>query len=197
MGRWSPLSTEIDFQNGFICGMATKGLIKGSRYEPIIWNDSGVYDYFYIDFKQRMSLFSLGMFKESIIVYDSEQIEVTAIEKVSAGVYKIFANIEGKDKGVTVINKAATLLSYLSGAKLPSFSVMFMVAGLDPIVRKAYAYDSDDIRDLYIPMISTEEIATIFPNYILINTIYETEVLTDLHINMNVTENTIISYWSV
>jgi len=27
--------SDIDFQNGFVCGMATKGLIKsGVRYEP-------------------------------------------------------------------------------------------------------------------------------------------------------------------
>ena len=34
---------SIEFQNGFICGMATKGLIKsGVQYEPIIYNDEGL-----------------------------------------------------------------------------------------------------------------------------------------------------------
>jgi len=67
--------SDIDFQNGYICGMATKGLVKtGDPYEPKVWNDSGEYSYFYIDFKQSLSDFSMGMLTESIIVHDSVQI---------------------------------------------------------------------------------------------------------------------------
>ena len=82
--------SNIDFQNGFVCGMATKGLTRsGEYYKPIIWNDSGEYSYFYIDFKKSMEFFTLGMFNESIIVHDSEQLPVKGIENISPSVYKI------------------------------------------------------------------------------------------------------------
>ena len=55
---------SVSFQNGFVCGIATKGLVKsGALYEPTIWNDSGIYNYFYIDFRRTMQAFSLGMLK--------------------------------------------------------------------------------------------------------------------------------------
>ena len=72
--------SAIDFQNGFITGMATKGLVRsGDLYKPLCWNDEGDYSYFYIDFRRVMSGFSSGMFNESIIVHDSEQLKVTQI----------------------------------------------------------------------------------------------------------------------
>ena len=105
--------SEIDFQNGFLCGMATNGLTRsGEIYKPTVWNDSGVYDYFYIDFRRAMEQFSMGMLAQSIIVYDSVQIPITDYEFISPGVYKIYADISNKMKGVTVINKKTSLLSY-------------------------------------------------------------------------------------
>ena len=72
---------QISYQNGFICGMATKGLIRsGQLYQPVIWNDEGVYDYFYIDFRRALEPFSLGMWNESIVVHDNEQLTVTGVE---------------------------------------------------------------------------------------------------------------------
>ncbi len=122
--------SDIDFQNGFICGMATKGLIKtGSQYEPILWNDEGVYTYFYIDFKRAMSPFSQGMLAESIIVYSDAQLPITGFSKVSGSVYKIFCDISNKPRGVLVFNRKSTLLTYTNGQKLPVFSTLFYVAG--------------------------------------------------------------------
>ena len=61
---------DIDFQNGFICGMATKGLVRsGELYKPLVWNDGGVYDDFYIDFRQVVSDFSPAQFAEFVKVY--------------------------------------------------------------------------------------------------------------------------------
>ena len=83
------MSTEIDFQNGFICGMATKGLIRsGELYRPIIWNDEGVYTHFYIDFRRATQPFSTGMWNESIVVHDSVQIMATDVSsKMSENPY--------------------------------------------------------------------------------------------------------------
>lgn len=134
--------SDIDFQNGFLCGLATKGLIKtGSQYEPILWNDEGIYSYFYIDFKRAIAPFSLGMLTESIIVYGDVQIPITGFEKVSSSVYKIFCDISNKPKGVLVFNRRSTLLTYTNGQKLPVFSTLFFVLGQDSFESLDYAYD--------------------------------------------------------
>lgn len=81
--------SDIDFQNGFICGMATKGLVRsGELYKPIIWNDEGVYSYFYIDFRRAMEPFSTGVWNESVVIHDSEQIKATNVSsKMSVNPY--------------------------------------------------------------------------------------------------------------
>ena len=134
--------SDIDFQNGFLCGLAMKGLIKtGSQYEPILWNDEGIYSYFYIDFKRAIAPFSLGMLAESIIVYGDAQIPITGFEKVSSSVYKIFCDISNKPKGVLVFNRKSTLLTYTNGQKLPVFSTLFYAAGQVPQESLDYMYD--------------------------------------------------------
>lgn len=143
--------SDIDFQNGFLCGLAMKGLIKtGSQYEPNIWNDSGIYTYFYIDFKRALAPFSLGMLTESIIVYGDTQIPITGFEHVSGSVYKIFCNISNKAKGVLVFNRKSTLLTYTNGEKLPVFSTLFYVAGQVPYEALEYAYDTSEFQSISI-----------------------------------------------
>lgn len=137
------MSTETDFQNGFLCGMATKGLIRsGALYAPIIWNDEGVYDFFYIDFKRALAPFSMGMLDESLILHDSVQFDISNFTYVSPGVYKIYCDLSDKIKGVTVMNKVSTLLSFSDGTPLPVFSTLFYVAGLVRYNRLPYCYDS-------------------------------------------------------
>lgn len=134
--------SDIDFQNGFLCGMATKGMLRtGQQYEPKVWNDEGVYDYFYIDFKRSVLPFSTGMFGESVVVHDSEQLPVTNVEYVSPGVYKIYCNIAGKVGGVTCMNKKTTWLKFADGRKVPPFAVHFYVAGLASYMRLDYTYE--------------------------------------------------------
>lgn len=144
--------SDIDFQNGFLCGMATKGMLRtGQQYEPKIWNDEGVYDYFYIDFKQGVQDFSTGMLKGSIILYDSVEIAITGFERISASVFKVFANIANRPSGVTMTNKKTTLLIFSSGRKVPPFSVHFYVAGQAPYIPLVYAYDVADFSDQFTP----------------------------------------------
>ena len=135
--------SDIDFQNGFICGMATKGLTRsGELYEPNCYNDSGVYTYFYIDFRHAMEDFSVGMFNESIIVFDSVQLTVTQIDFVSTGLYKIWCtDLSPRIHGVTVLNKITSRLKYATGGKLPAFSTHFWVAGVDVYNDICYVYD--------------------------------------------------------
>jgi hypothetical protein len=137
--------SDIDFQNGFICGMATKGLVRsGELYKPIIWNDEGVYSYFYIDFRRAMEEFSTGMFNESIVVHDSAQLDVTNVEYISVGVYKITCNIADKVHGITVLNKKTSMLAFSNGQQLPVFSVHFWVAGVTPAERLKYLFSQVD-----------------------------------------------------
>ena len=73
---------SISFQNGFVCGLTTKGLVKsGAAYEPEAYNDAGVYDFFYLDFKRVMTPFSLGQFSESISVSASSVLPVTDVKQ--------------------------------------------------------------------------------------------------------------------
>ena len=60
--------------------MATRGLVRsGQPYEPRISNDPGEYNYFYVDFRQELQPFSLGMWNASIVVHDSVQLTVTGV----------------------------------------------------------------------------------------------------------------------
>lgn len=68
--------SNTDFDNGFACGVVLHIVRSGDMYQPVCRNDSGIYSYFYIDFRRAMMPFSLGMFNESILVYDSVQIRV-------------------------------------------------------------------------------------------------------------------------
>jgi len=144
---------KVSFQNGFICGMATKGLVRsGELYKPLISNDSGFYTYFYIDFRRGMQAFSTGMFNESVVVHDSIQLAVTDIKYVSVGKYKIYCDIANRTHGITVLNKKTSRLKFSSGEQLPVFSTHMYIAGQDAYIDGGYAYDSTqfyNVRGLF------------------------------------------------
>ncbi|MPM18014.1 hypothetical protein SDC9_64415 [bioreactor metagenome] len=134
--------SDIDFENGFLCGMATKGLVRsGELYKPLIWNDEGVYTYFYIDFRRAMEPFSTGMWNESVVIHDSEQIKATGVELVSMGVYKIICDISDRPHGITVLNKKVSRLRFSAGERIPVFSIHMFIAGQAQYIDVGYAYD--------------------------------------------------------
>ena len=134
--------SDIDFQNGFICGMATKGLTRsGQLYKPLIWNDEGVYTYFYIDFRRGVEDFSTGMWNESVVIHDSEQIKATAVQFVSTGIYKIFCDITDRPHGITVLNKKVSRLQFSTGERLPVFSIHMFILGQPQYLDAGYVYD--------------------------------------------------------
>ena len=193
--KGSEKMSTIDFQNGFICGMATKGLTRsGQFYRPNIWNDPGFYSYFYIDFKLPLETFSAGMLKESLIIYDSEEIEIVNFEKVSGSVYKVFCNILDKTKGVTVINKKSSLLIFSNKSFVPAFSVMFYVAGLASIIRKAYAYET---TSLIVPnrLVTIEAPIVSFQDYLDTSVTEGAAIIIDRSLTAGETPE--ISYWGV
>lgn len=139
---------QTSFQNGFICGMASKGLIRsGELYQPIIYNDEGVYDYFYIDFRRAIEPFSLGMWNESIVVNDSVQLSVTQTAEVSLGIYKIYCDIRDKIHGITVLNKKTSRLRFAStGERVPVFSTHMFIEGQTAYIDGAYVYNKADLQ---------------------------------------------------
>lgn len=182
--------SEIDFQNGFLCGMATKGLARsGQLYKPLIWNDEGVYTYFYIDFRRAMEPFSTGMWNESVVIHDSEQIKATGIEFVSTGIYKIFCDIADRPHGITVLNKKVSRLAFSSGERLPVFSIHMFIAGQPAYIDLAYKYDSTVFSFCEsCEVTETVEPPTMF-DFIVIDEVYETASLDELYSFSSVSEN--------
>lgn len=167
---------SISFQNGFVCGLATKGLVKsGAAYEPTIWNDSGIYNYFYIDFQRTMQAFSLGMFKESIIVSAAAVLPVTEVEQYSDTVYKVFCNISNQPKGVSVSHMKSTRLHFWDGTQVPVFSEWFSVAGLASMLDAGYFYEKAQIDEV---MTATENSNLVMWTPIVIPPISETANIT-------------------
>lgn len=142
--------SSIEFQNGFLCGMATKGLTKsGQTVSADVWNDEGTYTYFYLDMRLPLQSFSTGMFTESIYVIGTAgRIEITGISKISSTIYKVYCNFAGQTS-ITILGRADGVLVYTTGEKLPSFSLIMLVSGVISYHRVAYAYDSINL-DQYL-----------------------------------------------
>ena len=181
------MTESTDFQNGFLCGMATKGLIKtGVAYEPTVWNEEGIYNCFYIDFHRALAPFSEGMLDESIIVHDTVQIEIVGFDYVSSGVYRIYADLSGKTHGVTVLNKASTYLRFANGAKVTPFSAMFYVEGLNKYGKEYWIERLDDVNTALIMQnldLSTLEETTV--EVALYNTLEPIEILESIFDGQN------------
>lgn len=148
-------------------------------YAPTIWNDSGVYTYFYIDFKQELTPFSVGMFNDSIIIHDSVQILATEVTYVSPGIYKVYCDLNGKTYGITVLNKVTTLLSLITGEPLPTFSIHMDVNGIVAYTRLKYAFDSVNAKDIWLCENIAEDPEVFFWEAIALDEVYEsTNIIT-------------------
>lgn len=143
---------SISFQNGFVCGIATKGLVKsGALYEPEAYNDAGVYDFFYLDFKRVMAPFSIGQFNESVIVSGTSALSVSQVTQATdgsgnkiAGVYKVYCDISAQTRGVSISHQKNSRLHFWDGTQVPVFSTSMYVAGLTTYIDGGYYYDSAD-----------------------------------------------------
>ena len=168
---------SISFQNGFVCGIATKGLVKsGAAYEPVAYNDAGVYDFFYLDFKRVMEPCSIGQFNDSVIVSGTAVLPVTDVEQYSDTVYKVFCNISNQPKGVSVSHMKSTRLRFWDGTQVPVFSEWFSVAGLPSMLDAGYFYEKAQIDDEV--MTATENSNLVMWTPIVIPPISETANIT-------------------
>lgn len=129
-------------------------------YSPLIWNDTGKYDYFYIDFKKPLTPFSTGMFIESVLVYGTAPITITALEKINATTYKVYANISGLIHGFVVMSKSPTRLKLITGKELPTFSSFTFVSGVSSYIDGGYYYEKTNYTGfVYITSYATPDIS--------------------------------------
>ena len=138
--------TDADrLQMTAIALMKHNHVLSGAVYEPVIYNDEGVYSYFYIDFLKAVAPFSLGMWNESIIIHDDAQVPVTNVVKVSDRLYKVYCDLSDKIHGITVLNKATSRLRFsIGGAKMPVFSVHSYIKGLVSYDSTTYLYETEN-----------------------------------------------------
>lgn len=190
--------SDIDFQNGFLCGMATKGLSRsGNMYEPTVWNDSGVYTYFYIDFRRALESFSLGMLTESLIVSDGvNNLTITGFKAVSVGVYKIYCNISNCPDGVMVINRKTTRLAFASGKSVPVFSTAFYVAGQVSYMRMKYIYETTHWPVFSFSDTETETVDLCTILNVALDEFYDSDIFPAIRV-MPVAENVLVELMSL
>ena len=138
--------------------MATKGLIKSViQYEPIIYNDEGVYSYFYIDFKRAVQPISFGMLTDSIAAYyATAELPFTRVDRLSSSLYKVYCNISNKPNGVIIIHKTPTALYFADGKQIPSFSVHFFVSGQPRNEKLKYIYEIATVPEVFTLLSGTD-----------------------------------------
>jgi len=189
--------SDIDFQNGFVCGMATKGLVRsGQPYKPEIWNDEGQYGYFYVDFKYNLEAFSFGMFTDSISVYTGKSfLPITAVETISQSVYKVYCDISTGVNGVTVVNRKTTLLTTTVGGYLPAFSTSFYVQGMPTSILKSYRYERSKFSAYRCPAV-TDAIQFSMTEYPVSGCVEQAQ-FTSAQTTTTPVQTVTVSYWSV
>ena len=157
--------SDIEFQNGFICGMASKGLIKsGVQYEPVVYNDEGIYSYFYIDFKRAVQPISFGMLVDSIVTYTTASLAITGIDRLSSSLYKVYCNISNELNGVTVMHKAESVLYFADNKQIPPFSVHFFVSGQPQNINIKYIYEMADVPKTELSDIAESALVSVYEN---------------------------------
>ena len=119
-----------EFKKGFATGLALKSIPFYFEYSPTVWNDYGVYSYFYIDFLKPVGSFSIGMLQESIYVFTTSKKTITGFERIDNRKFKIYCDISDGYESVCVINIANTKLKFSTNdTKMKEFSVGFKLAG--------------------------------------------------------------------
>lgn len=130
-------------KRSFALGMAVGGRYNANintRYAPLVWNDPGIYDYFYIDYKRAVGTFSYGRFRNSsALVGTTGELIPSNAEQVTPRVYKIHADIS-QELLVRVFYNEGRGLVFSDGEAVPGFGVSFYVDGNQPY-EPPYIYD--------------------------------------------------------
>ena len=118
-----------------------------AEYRPRVWNDEAIYDYFYIDYKRAVGSFSYGRFRNaSVVVGTTGEIIPDNAERISARIYKIYADIRN-EKQVRIFCTEGRGLVFADGDNVPGFGVDFWVDGEEPH-QTGYIYDAGTLETM-------------------------------------------------
>lgn len=116
-----------------------------TEYMPAVWNDPGIYDYFYIDYKRAVGTFSYGRFRNSsALVGTTGELIPSNAEQVSPRVYKIHCDIS-QELQVRIFSNEGRGLVFADGEPVPGFGVSFWVDEAAPH-ELPYIYDSGKLE---------------------------------------------------
>lgn len=140
-------------KDSFLAGLSVGKSLKGwsgageaEGYTPRVWNDEGVYDYFYIDYIRDVVNFSLGRFRHSTIISGATgELTPSNAEQISNSVYKIYANIAGAGQ-VSVLGREARGLKFPGNDDVPGFEANFWVDDEVPY-QPDYMYDAFALQE--------------------------------------------------
>lgn len=140
-------------KNSFLAGITVGRQLKGwasvgiqlRGYTPIVRNDKGVYDYFYLDYLYDVdSSLTFGRFISATVIYgsDSGVILPDNIERVDAHTIKVYAGISS-ERRIRVFGSADMGVNFSDGATVPSYGVGFYV---DDVVPYELPYMGDSFQ---------------------------------------------------
>ena len=129
-------------KNSFLAGVTVGRQLKGwasvgtllRGYSPLVHNDTGIYDYFYLDYLYDLDPdLSFGRFVSATVIYGSESgvLFPDNIERVDAHTIKVYVGI-GSERRIRVFGSSDMGVNFSDGATVPSYGVGFYVDGIEP-----------------------------------------------------------------
>lgn len=127
-------------KRSFLAGLAVGRNLKGwsgvstgaATAAPLCWNDPGVYDYFYIDYRAALREFSYGRFcNKTTILGAAGEIIPTAAERVDTHTVRIWGSLAGETR-VRVFGNSKEGLTFADGRAVGAFAGEFWVDGDAP-----------------------------------------------------------------
>ena len=141
------------FLAGLAAGRSLKGWCgmrgAGESLAPLCWNDAGVSNCFYIDYRAPLREFSYGRFCNNTVIFgaDGEIIPAEA-ELVSGGVVRVWADLSGQTQ-VRIFGNSRDGLGFSVGRAVGAFAAEFWLDGQAPY---GLPYLADSMRHQTMPL---------------------------------------------
>ena len=144
-------------KRSFLAGLAAGRSLKGwsgirgagESLAPLCWNDAGVSNCFYIDYRAPLREFSYGRFCNKTVIFgaDGEIIPAEA-ELVSGGVVRVWADLSGQTQ-VRIFGNSRDGLWFSDGRAVGAFAAEFWMDGQAPY---GLPYLADSMRHQTMPL---------------------------------------------
>ena len=144
-------------KRSFLAGLAAGRSLKGwsgtggagESLAPLCWNDEGVSDCFYINYRAPLREFSYGRFCNKTAVFGSDgEIIPTEAELVEGGIVRVWADLSGQTQ-VRIFGNSRDGLWFSDGRAVGAFAAEFWVDGQAPYV---LPYLADSMRTETMPL---------------------------------------------